>query len=94
VVAGVEPALLQADVIGCRIRRQCQEVHHQTSFAGTGALGDQTLGVVRIFKEVEDYLRIERGLAPRSIVRRSFVGSSMRYAPPAMMIWARSARIA
>ena len=50
----------------------------------------------RIFKEFEDYLRIERGLAPRSIVRhfRSFVGSSMRYAPPAMTTWARSARIA
>ena len=31
-VAGVEPALLQADVIGCRIRRQ-QLVHHQTLFA-------------------------------------------------------------
>ena len=47
-VASVEPVLLQADVIGCRIRRQCQEVHHQTLFAGPAALGDQTLGVVRI----------------------------------------------
>jgi hypothetical protein len=48
VVAGVKPALLQADVLGLGIRRQCQEVHHQTLFAGTAALGDQTLGVVRI----------------------------------------------
>jgi len=47
-VAGVEPALLQAVVIGCRIRRQRQEVHHQALFAGTAALGDQTLGVVRL----------------------------------------------
>src|SRR5262249_17391427 len=48
VVAGVEPALLQAVVIGCRIRRQRQEAHHQTLFAGSAALGDQTLGVVWI----------------------------------------------
>ncbi len=34
IVAGVKPALLQAIVIGCRIRRQRQEAHHQleTSF--------------------------------------------------------------
>ena len=47
-VAGVEPALLQAIVIGCRIWRQRQEVHHQALVAGTAALGDQALGVVRI----------------------------------------------
>src|SRR5580704_783152 len=46
VVASVEPVLL--DVIGCRIWRQRQEVHHQALFAGPAALGDQTLGVVRL----------------------------------------------
>jgi len=48
VVAGVKPALLQAVIIGCRIGRQRQEVHHPALFAGTAALGDQTLGVVRL----------------------------------------------
>src|SRR5215471_4907940 len=49
VVAGVEPALLQAVVIGCRIGRQSQEVHHQALFAGAAALGDQSFGVVWVF---------------------------------------------
>jgi hypothetical protein len=48
VVAGVEPALLQAVVIGCRIRRQRQEAHHQTLFPSAAALGDQTLGMIRV----------------------------------------------
>src|SRR5271166_3536737 len=48
VMAGVEPALLEAVVIGLGIRRQCQEVHHQALLPGTAALGDQTLGVIRI----------------------------------------------
>src|SRR6516164_3144001 len=48
VVAGVEPALFQAVVIGCRIRRQRQEVHHQALFAGAAALGYQCLGVIWI----------------------------------------------
>ena len=47
-MARVEPALLQAVVIGLGIRRQCQEVHHQSLFAGTAALGDQDFGVIRI----------------------------------------------
>src|SRR5580698_4983159 len=41
VVAGVEPALFQAVVIGRRIRRQRQEAHHQTLFPSAAALGDQ-----------------------------------------------------
>jgi hypothetical protein len=49
VMAGIEPALFQAVVIGCRIRRQRQEVHHQALFAGAAALGDQRLGVIRVF---------------------------------------------
>ena len=48
VVTGVEPALLQALVIGCRIGRQRQEVHHQALFAGATALSDQSFGVVRL----------------------------------------------
>src|ERR1035438_6616489 len=48
VVAGVKPALLQAVIIGCRIWRQRQEVHHQALFPGPAALGNQTVGVVRI----------------------------------------------
>jgi hypothetical protein len=48
VVAGVKPALPLAIVIGRRIRRQRQEVHHQALFPGTAALADQTLGVIRI----------------------------------------------
>jgi hypothetical protein len=47
VLAGVEPALLEAVVIGLGIRRQRQEVHHQALFPGTAALGDQPLGVIR-----------------------------------------------
>jgi hypothetical protein len=48
VVTGVEPALLQAVVIGPGIRRQRQEVHHQALFRITAALGDQPLGVIRL----------------------------------------------
>jgi len=48
VMAGIEPALFQAVVIGRRIRRQRQEVYHQALFASTAALGDQSFGVVWI----------------------------------------------
>ncbi len=48
VIAGVEPALLQAVVIGLRIRRQRQEAQHQALFPGAVALGDESLGVIGV----------------------------------------------
>ena len=48
----------------------------------------------RIFKEFDAYLRSERGLAPKSIVRHlpSSAGSCTRCAPAAPVTWARSAK--
>src|SRR5258708_35644719 len=41
VLAGVEPALLQAVVIGWRIRRQRPTGHNRAAFDGTASLRDQ-----------------------------------------------------
>ena len=48
-MAGVEPALLQSIVIGCRIGREREKARHQALFAGPPALSDQTFGMFRIF---------------------------------------------
>src|SRR5262249_18260154 len=48
VVAGVEPLLLEAVVIGLSIRGQCQEAQHQPLLSGSAAPGDQALGVLVI----------------------------------------------
>ena len=47
-MAGVEPTLLEAVIIGCGIRRQRQKLQDQPLFSGPPSLGDQTLGVVWI----------------------------------------------
>jgi hypothetical protein len=49
VMAGVESALLQAVVIGCRVGRGCEKAQQQALFAGAPALSDQTLGMVGLF---------------------------------------------
>src|SRR5215510_2515093 len=48
VVAGVEPLLLEAVVVGLSIRRQRQEAQHQALLSGPAALGDQALGVLLV----------------------------------------------
>src|SRR6516165_11994731 len=48
-MAGVEPALLQAIVIGCRIGREPEKARNQALFAGAPALSEQTFGVVGVF---------------------------------------------
>src|SRR6202008_1203182 len=48
VLAGVEPLLLEALVICLGIRCDREEAHHQALFAGTAALSNERLGVLRI----------------------------------------------
>src|SRR5215831_13352154 len=49
VMAGIEPALLQAVVIGRRIGREREKAQHQALFAGAPALRQQSLDMVGVF---------------------------------------------
>ena len=47
-VAGIQPLLLEAVLIGLGIGRQRQEAHHQALFPGPDTFADQTLGMLFI----------------------------------------------